>query len=139
MAQPGCSVIDVLEGLGGLWLLLFLLNFGAVGCHRLHQLLDVFAGVLQNDDASDGQLSTHTMHRVSPLMQQGVLHLNAYWLNCLTGLKVKSCGCTVKGQVTVSSVGPAKLTWWPWMTEHRMLLCGEAVPRLPASISQVSI
>lgn len=56
-------LIDVLEGLGGLWFLLFLLNFGAVGRDGLDQLLLLLAGVLHDDDAACMELVTHTRAR----------------------------------------------------------------------------
>ena len=49
-------VIDILERLWGLWLLLFLFNLWAVCCHGFHEFFNVFAGVLQNYDAPDGEL-----------------------------------------------------------------------------------
>lgn len=49
-------VINILKWFWGFWLLLLFLNFRAMGCHRFHQLFNVFTGILQNDDASNGQL-----------------------------------------------------------------------------------
>lgn len=49
-------VINILKWFWGFWLLLLFLNFWAMGCHRFHQLFNVFTGILQNDDASNGQL-----------------------------------------------------------------------------------
>lgn len=51
-------LVDVLEWLGGLWFLLFLLNFGAMSRDGLDQLLFFLAGVLQDDDPACMELVT---------------------------------------------------------------------------------
>ena len=49
-------VINILKWFWGFWLLFFLLDFWAMSCHGFHQLFNVFTGILQNDNASNGQL-----------------------------------------------------------------------------------
>lgn len=53
-------IIDILEWFWGFWLLFLLFDFWAMGCHRFYQLFDVFTGILQDDDASNGELSTQS-------------------------------------------------------------------------------
>lgn len=49
-------VINILKWFWRFWFLFFLLDFWAMSCHGFHQLFNVFTGILQNDDASNGQL-----------------------------------------------------------------------------------
>lgn len=48
-------IINILKWFWGFWFLFLLLDFRAMGCHRFYQLFNVFTGILQNDDAANGQ------------------------------------------------------------------------------------
>jgi len=58
VAVRALLLVDVLEGLGGLWFLLLLLDFGAVSGDGLHQLLLFLTGVPHDDDPACVELVT---------------------------------------------------------------------------------
>ena len=62
LLRGGHSLIDVLKGLRGLWLLFLLLDLWAVGRNGLHQLLIFLTGVFHDDDATSVQLKTDRGH-----------------------------------------------------------------------------